>query len=167
MSPPPPDGAQAALRTVPPVSVEAQLLRAKLVTADQISEAMRIEAETGTAVARIVLERGWATKEQLEEALGPPDGDDQDHPTPAPELVPPPEPAEPEAPELPPAAKVRVVVRLADGELRDAGTFAGDAEARARARALVSELGDGDAWPFVAGKPLDAAEVDSIFLLRE
>jgi hypothetical protein len=40
-------------------------------------------------------------------------------------------------------------------------------EARARAQALVEQLGDADSWPFVAGEALDAADVEAIFLLHE
>jgi hypothetical protein len=78
-------------------------------------------------------------------------------PFPAPET-------EPE-PELPPAAQTRVLVRLRSGEVLEAGEFSEPDEARARARALVEELRTDDVWPFVAGSPLDAADVDAIYLL--
>jgi hypothetical protein len=150
----------------PDATVEARLLRAKIVTPDQMSEAMRLEAEHGTPVAETVAARGWATKAQLEEVLGPPSADEPEHQ--GPELVPVPEPAdEPDAPELPPAAAVRVMVRLRNGEQLEVAALADAEEARARAQALVEQLGDADSWPFVAGEALDAADVEAIFLLHE
>ena len=73
---------------------------------------------------------------------------------------------EPDSPELPPAAEVRIMVRLRSGEVLEAGACAEMPDARSRAQALVDALRDADSWPFVAGKPLDAADVDAIYLLQ-
>jgi outer membrane biosynthesis protein TonB len=95
---------------VPKVSLEAQLLRFRLVTPDQMSEAMRAEAESGRPVAEIVVERGWVSEDDLARVLAP---DDESALHPAPVAAPPsPQldaqpPAAPEPtpePELPPAA---------------------------------------------------------------
>ena len=61
----------------PQVTLEAQLLRFRLVAPDQMSEAMRIEAETGKSVAETVVERGWVSPDDLSKVFASlsPDGE--------------------------------------------------------------------------------------------
>jgi len=78
-----------------PGMLERKLLQYGLVTMDQLGEAMREEAATGSPVAGILIERGWVSQEQIAQLLDPPPP-----PAAAPEPVAPPAPA-PVA-ELPP-----------------------------------------------------------------
>jgi hypothetical protein len=48
-----------------PPTLESTLLRMRLVTPDQIASAMREEAETGRAIAEIVLANGWVSADDL------------------------------------------------------------------------------------------------------
>ena len=83
----------------PQVSLEAQLLRFRLVAPDQMSEAMKIHAETGKPVADTVVERGWVSEGDLAQvvaSLG------VEAPL-APAVAPPPAPAAAPAPVAAPA----------------------------------------------------------------
>jgi hypothetical protein len=155
---PTPLGATPPPQPFPGLSVEAQLLRAQVLTPEQVSEAMRIEAQTGRPIADVVVERGWTTRAEVDEALAAPSQRS--------------EPGEPERPaveheqEDAPPVEVRVLVRLLSGTELEAGVYTDAEEARHRARALVEQLGDVDTWPFVAGKPLDAVDVATIYLAK-
>lgn len=58
-----------AATSAPRVSLEAQLLRFRLVTTGQMSEAMRIEAESGTLVSQTVVERSWVSAGDLQKVI--------------------------------------------------------------------------------------------------
>ncbi len=76
----------------PKPSVEAMLLRFKLVTPDQMSDAMRDEALTHKSVPEIVVERGWVSQADLDKVIAHVNGEPE--PTPAPvAAAPEPEPA--------------------------------------------------------------------------
>jgi hypothetical protein len=51
--------------------LERKLLQFGLVTMDQLGEAMREEAATGSPVAGILIERGWVSQEQIAQLLDP------------------------------------------------------------------------------------------------
>src|SRR3954452_20587884 len=81
--------------TVPPapqVTLEAQLLRFRMVAPDQMSEAMKIEAETGKSVADTVVERGWVSADDLAKVVDSLNGDAAPAPAPVPAPVPAPAP---------------------------------------------------------------------------
>jgi hypothetical protein len=50
-------------------SLESLLLRFRLITPDQLDEADRLKLETGRDIGAIVVERGWATEDQLSRLL--------------------------------------------------------------------------------------------------
>ena len=54
-----------------PGMLERKLLQFGLVTMDQLGEAMREEAATGSPVAGILIERGWVSQEQIAQLLDP------------------------------------------------------------------------------------------------
>jgi hypothetical protein len=88
-----PEPAQSA-----PTGLESLLIRFRLITSDQLDEAMREKLETGKDVGAIVVERGWVNEDQLARLLSyaPAFGAPQD------EAVETAEPqAETEAPEAP------------------------------------------------------------------
>jgi hypothetical protein len=74
-------------------SLESQLLRMRLVTPDQIASAMREEAETGRALAEIVVANGWVSADDLARLQTP--AASVPVPTAAPAPAPVPTPAEP------------------------------------------------------------------------
>jgi len=78
-----------------PGMLERKLLQYGLVTMDQLGEAMREEAATGSPVAGILIERGWVSQEQIAQLLEP-----------APQPVPAPEPAAVAAPAPVPVAEL-------------------------------------------------------------
>ncbi|HEY7207990.1 MAG TPA: hypothetical protein VH416_07085 [Gaiellaceae bacterium] len=82
------------------VTLEAQLLRFRLVAPDQMSQAMRIEAETGKPVAETVVEQGWVTPGDLQTVIASLDPN-ASQAAPEPEPVPEPEPAPAPAAEAP------------------------------------------------------------------
>ena len=51
--------------------LERKLLQFGLVTMDQLGEAMREEAATGSPVAGILIDRGWVSQEQIAQLLDP------------------------------------------------------------------------------------------------
>jgi hypothetical protein len=165
---PEPDQAAPATKT----TLEAQLLRLRLIGPDQMAEAMRVEDESGKPVAETVVERGWVSPGDLESALaslGEPYSPLLE-PLPAEPTAPDePPPGEPEL-DLPPAASgghgVRVLVRLHDGTELAAGSYEATELARQRARQLVEEIQSEDAWVFVAGRPVTPVDVDRIYLDR-
>jgi hypothetical protein len=61
------DGPEPAQR--PAVSLEALLMRFRLITSEQLDEAMREKAETGKDVGAVVVERGWVNEDQLARLL--------------------------------------------------------------------------------------------------
>ncbi|TML85219.1 MAG: hypothetical protein E6G08_15095 [Actinobacteria bacterium] len=83
----------------PQVSLEAQLLRFRLVTPDQMSEAMKVHAETAKPVAETVVERGWISEADLAQVMASL-GEAAPAPAPAPGPAPPPAPAPVAAPAL-------------------------------------------------------------------
>ena len=94
-----------------PAMLERQLLQYGLVTMDQLGEAMREEAATGRPVAKILVEHGWVSHEQIAQLLNPApvaEAPQEPAPAPAPPLLaevpaePAPEPT-PLAPPAPPA----------------------------------------------------------------
>ena len=64
---------------------------------------------------------------------------------------------------------VRVMIRLSDGDQVDAGAFANNDEALARAKALISSLSTASAaeWPFLSGRFLRPETIVSVDLLEE
>ena len=148
--------------------LEGLLLRFGLITTEQLTEAMRERAATGKDIGAIALERGWVDEAQLARISSyspafPPEPAAEPEPAPEPE----PEPAavteptpEPVAatPAPPPAAeatgqRIKVFVRLTNGERVEAGSFDGLDQAKERgaeiARTLAAEAPE---WPFVAGR---------------
>jgi hypothetical protein len=88
----------ANVPSAPQVTLEAQLLRFRLIAPDQMSEAMKIEAETGKSVADTVVERGWITREDLLKVV---DSLNDMTPAPAPVAAPAQAPAAAPTPEPP------------------------------------------------------------------
>jgi hypothetical protein len=89
---------QPTLRTANPAplpapSLEALLLRFKLVNPDQMSEAMREESISRKPVAEIVVERGWVSQENLERVMAAMGGGAPPPPASAAPAPAPPEPA--------------------------------------------------------------------------
>ena len=165
---PEPDATPSATKT----TLEAQLLRLRLIGPDQMAEAMRVEDESGKPVAETVVERGWVSPGDLESAVAslserpaPVLEPVRVEPTAAEEL----QPSEPEH-DLPPAESaghgVRVVVRLHDGSELVAGAYEATELARQRARQLVEEIQSEDAWVFVDGRAVTPVDVDRIYLDR-
>ena len=158
--------------------LEGLLLRFGLITTEQLTEAMREKAATGKDIGAIALERGWVDEAQLTRissyspALSPeppaepepapePEPEPAAVPEPSPEPVaaspaPPPDPEPTAAP--PPTAqptgqRVKVFVRLANGERVEAGSFDGLGQAKERGAEISRTLAaDAPEWPFVAGR---------------
>jgi hypothetical protein len=84
----------------PQVSLEAQLLRFRMVAPDQMSEAMKIHAETGKPVAETVVERGWVSAGDLAQVVASLGGEAPLTPA----FAPPPAPAAAPAPAPVPVA---------------------------------------------------------------
>jgi hypothetical protein len=82
----PTDGAESSLETL--------LLRFRLITPDQLDEAQRLKQETGRDIGALVVERGWATEDQLSRLLSYAPALAPEEPAPAPA-----QPAEPVAQE--------------------------------------------------------------------
>lgn len=53
----------------PTASLESLLMRFRLITSDQLEQALREKAETGKDVGAIVVERGWVNEDQLTRLL--------------------------------------------------------------------------------------------------
>jgi hypothetical protein len=91
----------------PQVTIEAQLLRFRLIAPDQMTEAMKIHAETGKPVAETVVERGWISEDDLAQVMASLGGGETAPAAPAPPapvaVAPPPPPAPVSAPPPPPA----------------------------------------------------------------
>jgi hypothetical protein len=66
-------------------SLESLLLRFRLITPDQLDEAERFKRETGRDIGAIVVERGWATEDQLSRLLSYAPTLAPEEPAPAPE----------------------------------------------------------------------------------
>ena len=137
--------------------LEGLLLRFGLITTEQLTDAMRERSATGKDIGAIVVERGWVDAAQLARVVS---GDTA--PAPAPVPAPEPEPAadpEPAPVPPPPAAaqptgqRVKVFVRLANGERVDAGSFGSLDQAKERGAEIARTLaGESPEWPFVAGR---------------
>jgi hypothetical protein len=148
--------------------LEGLLLRFGLITTEQLTEAMRERAATGKDIGAIALERGWVDEAQLArissyspafppEPAAEPEPAPESEPEPAAVPEPTPEPVA-ATPAPPPAAqatgqRIKVFVRLTNGERVEAGSFDGLDQAKERgaeiARTLAAEAPE---WPFVAGR---------------
>jgi hypothetical protein len=161
----------------PILPVESLLLRFRMITPDQLAEAMKEEALSGKTVATIVVEKGWVSEADMARLAAP-------DPTPAPAAVAAPAPVTPQvrAPEpvaapapvepvpapvaapvpvpvaeavaAPAATGVRfqVLAHLANGE-RIEIAIADDADsARAAAIQAVQQLRESNEWPLLAGR---------------
>jgi hypothetical protein len=67
VEPTPAGPVEPALRTT--ASLESLLMRFRLITSDQLDEALRAKVETGKDVGAIVVERGWVNEDQLARLL--------------------------------------------------------------------------------------------------
>jgi hypothetical protein len=127
----------------------------------QLAQAHRDRLETGKHVLDIIVDRGWVSAEEvaaLREAHGIAPA-----PPPAVQAAPEPEP-EPEAP--PPAARYRIAIHLANGDLITAGETDGPDKAAALGHAVVSDLTSEDGgWPFFGGRYINPETIVSVDLL--
>ena len=177
---PPTVQAAPAPRPDAPATLESLLVRFRLVTPDQIQEAIDAQRATGRPVAEIVVERGWVTHDQVTRVLAYVPGA---APTPQPAAVAPaPAPSTPEPPKVeasPPAAApaavapapvaatepvtARVYVRLMGGDRVEVASLDDLGAAKRRAAELVDELlGADGSWPFMAGRFIRPEAIVSI-----
>jgi hypothetical protein len=165
VAPPPAPADTPAVSTAPDIPaelpLEGLLLRFRLITTEQLTEAMRERNATGKDIGRIVVERGWVDEAQLARvsSSGP---EFKPEPAADPEPVEP-EPTPPPVVVTPTGQRVKVFVRLTSGDRVDAGTFDGLDAAKARGAEIARTLaGEAPEWPFVAGRFLRPETIVSV-----
>lgn len=140
----------AEISPSPALSLEAKLVRFGLVTPDQMATAMREEAETGRALAQVVVANGWVSPENLARVQEPA------------QVEPPAPAATPTQAPAPSSVTARVFVHLTNGERIEVGAYDGEQAAEARARELIAQLGAEGEWPQLAGRYVRPDAVVSI-----
>jgi DNA polymerase III subunit gamma/tau len=149
--------AEAPTRALLPL--ESLLLRFGMITLDQLNEAMRDEAVTGTPVSRYIVERGWVSDEDIARVVTPPENPPAPpiatapapsvHPAPTPVPDAPPEPE----PQARPAVTFQVLAHLATGERIEIARSDDAASARSAAAKVMREIAEATTdWPFLAGR---------------
>jgi hypothetical protein len=158
-APPAPAPAPAAAPTPTPIAasaLETLLLREKLITPDQMAQAMTEQVQTGKSMETIVRESGWVSEADLARLL--------EHVSPNAQ----PTPAVVAAPTVAPVAvletqvQVQVTLRLTNGERIAVATFDGEAAAKAYALELTREFAASQDWPFVDGRYVRPEAVVSV-----
>jgi hypothetical protein len=146
---------QAAPLRPPP---ETDLVEAGRLTMGQLAQAHRDRLETGKQVLDIIVERGWASAQEVAELRA---AHGIEAPPPAPVI-----PAGTPEPQAPTAERAfKIAIRLTNGDLITAGeTDEGD-KAIALGHAVVTDLTQADEWPFFGGRYINPETIVSVDLL--
>lgn len=194
VAPPAPVVAPASEAVVerPILPVESLLLRFRMISPDQLAEAMKEEAVTGKSVGTIVVEKGWVSEADMARLSAPdaapaapvaqvaaPEPLRAPEPVAAPAPAPTPEPVVPPAPvaqvepapapvpapvaaPAPTGVRFQVLAHLTNGE-RVEIAVADDAEgAKAAALEATQKLREGSEWPLLAGRYVRPEAIVSI-----
>ncbi len=155
-APPAPAPAVAAAPTPQPetreLSIEAQLVRLKLVSPDQIATAMREEAESGRDLSEIVVAHGWISAEDMARVRE----------TPAAAAAPAPFAETPGSPSAAGPAAAELFIHLTNDERVEVGRFSNEEEAEVAARDLIQQLDSDGSWPRLGGRFIRPDAVVSI-----
>ena len=166
VTPEPVDGRELRDAEVPPRVTplrpppESELVEAGRLTMGQLAQAHRDRLETGKQVLDIIVERGWASAQEVAE-LRAAHGIEAPAPIPATTAeTPEPEPAAPAA-----ERAFKIAIRLTTGDLITAGQTDDGDKAIALGHAVVTDLTQADEWPFFGGRYINPETIVSVDLL--
>jgi hypothetical protein len=186
---PAPAPASAAVAVAEPVAepvrpmlpVESLLLRFRLISADQLADAMKEEAATGRPVADVVVERGWVSQDDMARLVEPdaapaapvavaapaaPQPVEPVAPAPAPAAEPAPAPVAAPAPAAAvpaPSVRFQILAHLTSGERIEIAGCDTAEEAQAAAREAMRRIREADRdWPLFGGRYVRPESIVSV-----